>query len=75
MIISRERARVFLRDPHLKILKKHIHTTMSKLPLKEVAVKYHRQLEVMVDDLAQKSTGGEEASFVFPMGKVTIKLK
>ena len=48
---------------------------MSKLPLKEVAIKYHKQLEAMVDDLAQKSTGGEEASFVFPMGKVTIKLK
>ena len=48
---------------------------MSKMALKEVAVKYHKQLEAMVDDLAQKSTGGEDASFVFPMGKETIKLK
>ena len=48
---------------------------MNKLPLKEVAVKYHKQLEAMVNDLAKKSTGGEEASFVFPMGKVTIKLR
>ena len=66
---------MFHRSPLSKILKKHILIIMSKMALKEVAVKYHKQLEAMVDDLAQKSTGGEEASFVFPMGKVTIKLK
>lgn len=48
---------------------------MSKMVLKELIGKYHSELETIVNDLAQKSTGGEEATIVFPMGKVTIKLR
>ena len=47
----------------------------SNYVLKELALKYYDQLEAIVNDLAEKSTGGEEASLVFNMGKVTIKLK
>lgn len=43
--------------------------------LKDLALKYYDQLEAIVNDLAEKSTGGEEASLVFGNGKVTIKLK
>ena len=44
-------------------------------PLKDLALKYYDQLEAIVNALAEKSTGGEEASLVFGSGKVTIKLK
>ena len=44
-------------------------------PLKDLALKYYDQLEAIVNDLAEKTTGGEEASLVFGNGKVTIKLK
>ena len=47
----------------------------SNYVLKELALKYYDQLEAIVNDLAEKSTGGEEASLVFGNGKVTIKLK
>lgn len=50
-------------------------TGSSKYPLKDLAMKYYDQLETMVNDLAEKSTGGEEATVVFSMGKVTIKLR
>lgn len=44
-------------------------------PLKDLAFKYYDILEPIINDLAQKCTGGEEVSLVFPCGKVTIKLK
>lgn len=44
-------------------------------PLKDLALKYYDTLEPIIDDLAQKCTGGEEVSLVFPRGKVTIKLR
>lgn len=44
-------------------------------PLKDLALKYYDELEAIVNNLAEKSTGGEEASLVFGNGKVTIKLK
>ncbi len=44
-------------------------------PLKDLALKYYDTLEPIINDLAQKCTGGEETSLVFPTGKVTIKLK
>ena len=44
-------------------------------PLKDLALKYYDDLEPIVNDLALKCTGGEEASLVFPCGKVTIKLR
>ena len=43
--------------------------------LKDLALKYYDQLEAIVNDLAEKSIGGEEASLVFGNGKVIIKLK
>jgi hypothetical protein len=48
---------------------------MSKMLLKDLVEKYYTELNGIVNDLAQKSTGGEEASVVFPNGRVTIKLK
>ena len=47
----------------------------SNYVLKDLALKYYDQLEAIVNDLAEKSTGGEETSLVFGNGKVTIKLK
>jgi hypothetical protein len=47
---------------------------MSKFLLNEIADKYYTQLNSMVDDLAQKCTGGEQVTVSFPSGKVTIKL-
>ena len=44
-------------------------------PLKDLALKYYDDLEAIVNDLALKCAGGEEASIVFPSGKITIKLK
>ena len=43
--------------------------------LKDLALKYYDELEPIVTDLASKCTGGEEASLVFPMGKIITKLK
>ena len=48
---------------------------MSKLLLKEIASKYYKDLETMVNDLAVKCTGGEEAKVVFDNGTVIIKLR
>ena len=59
--------RVFHSDLLLRILK-------NLILIKRIG-KYHSELETIVNDLAQKSTGGEEATIVFPMGKVTIKLR
>lgn len=53
----------------------HREPVKSNYVLKDLALKYYDQLEAIVNDLAEKSTGGEEASLVFNMGKVTIKLK
>ena len=47
---------------------------MSKLLLKEVVDKYYPELNAMVNDLAQKCTGGEEVTIVLQNGKITIKL-
>lgn len=47
---------------------------MSKLLLKEVVNKYYTELNDMVNDLAQKCTGGEEVTIVLQNGKITIKL-
>ena len=47
---------------------------MSKLLLKEVVNKYYTELNDMINDLAQKCTGGEEVTIVLQNGKVTIKL-
>ena len=43
--------------------------------LKDLALKYYDDLEAIVNDLSTKCAGGEEASFVFPSGKITIKLR
>ena len=43
--------------------------------LKDLALKYYDTLETIVNDLAMKCTGGDETTLVFPMGKLTIKLK
>lgn len=48
---------------------------MGKLALSTLAPKYYDILEAMIDDLAYKSTGGEETKLVFNNGSVTIKLK
>ncbi len=53
----------------------HREPVKSNYVLKDLALKYYDQLEAIVNDLAEKSTGGEEASLVFNMGKVIIKLK
>ena len=53
----------------------HREPVKSNYVLKDLALKYYDQLEAIVNDLAEKSTGGEEASLVFSNGKVTIKLK
>lgn len=66
---------MFHSDLLLRTLKNLILIIMSKMVLKELIGKYHSELETIVNDLAQKSTGGEEATIVFPMGKVTIKLR
>ena len=50
-------------------------TNTSKYVLKDLAMKYYDELQAMVNDLAEKSTGGEECSLVFNMGKITIKLR
>ena len=47
----------------------------TNYPLKDLALKYYDVLEPIVNDLATKCTGGEEASLVFSAGKITIKLK
>ena len=44
-------------------------------PLKDLALKYYDTIEPIINDLAQKCTGGEEVSLTFPAGKVTIKLR
>ena len=46
----------------------------NTLVLREVAERHYDYLNKMVNDLASKCTGGEEATLVFPAGKVTIKL-
>lgn len=43
--------------------------------LKDLALKYYDELEAIVNDLASKCTGGEEASLAFSAGKIIIKLK
>ena len=48
---------------------------MSKMLLKDLVDKYYSDLNSMVNNLAEKCTGGEEVSIVFPNGRVTIKLK
>ena len=48
---------------------------MNKLVLEEVANRYYKDLESMVNNLATKCTGGEETKIAFPNGTVTIKLK
>ena len=48
---------------------------MSKMLLKDLVDKYYSELNGIVNDLAEKCTGGEEVSIVFPSGRVTIKLK
>ena len=53
----------------------HREPVKSNYVLKDLALKYYDQLEAIINDLAEKSTGGEEASLVFGNGKVTIKLK
>ena len=53
----------------------HREPVKSNYVLKDLALKYYDQLEAIVNDLAEKSTGGEETSLVFGNGKVTIKLK
>ena len=53
----------------------HREPSRNTFVLKDLALKYYDQLEAIVNDLAEKSTGGEEASLVFGNGKVTIKLK
>ena len=53
----------------------HREPVKNNYVLKDLALKYYDQLEAIVNDLAEKSTGGEEASLVFGNGKVTIKLK
>lgn len=47
----------------------------STFVLKDLALKYYDTLEPIIDDLAQKCTGGEEATLAFPNGRITIKLK
>ena len=49
--------------------------TGSSYVLKDLALKYYDELEPIVNDLASKCTGGEEASLVFPAGKIIIKLR
>ena len=53
----------------------HREPVKSNYVLKDLALKYYDQFEAIVNDLAEKSTGGEETSLVFNTGKVTIKLK
>lgn len=53
----------------------HYNLSRNTLVLKEAALKYYDQLEKMVNELAEKSSGGEEARLVFNSGSVTIKLK
>ena len=53
----------------------HREPVKSNYVLKDLALKYYDQLEAIVNDFAEKSTGGEEASLMFGNGKVTIKLK
>ena len=48
---------------------------MSKMLLRDLIYKYYAKLNNIVNDLAQKCTGGEEVSVVLPNGRVTIKLK
>ena len=48
---------------------------MNKLLLSELVEKYYPQLNEMMNYLAHKGIGGEEAKVVFPAGSVTIKLK
>jgi hypothetical protein len=48
---------------------------MSKMLLRDLIDKYYTELDDIVNDLAQKCTGGEEVSVMFPNGRVTIKLK
>jgi hypothetical protein len=46
----------------------------NTLLLKEIAERHYDYLNKMVNDLASKCIGGEEATLVFTAGKVTIKL-
>ena len=43
--------------------------------LKDLALKYYNDLELIVNDLASKCTGGEECKLSFSSGTVIIKLK
>lgn len=47
----------------------------SNYVLKDLALKHYDTLEPIVNDLASKCIGGEEAKLSFPNGTVTIKLK
>ena len=47
----------------------------STYTLKDLALKYYDTLEPIVNDLASKSTGGEECRLSFGSGTIIIKLK
>ena len=53
----------------------HREPVKSNYVLKDLALKYYDTLEPIINDLAQKCTGGEEVSLTFPCGKVIIKLR
>ena len=45
-----------------------------KYALKDFSDKYYKPLNEMLQDMAEKCTGGEEVTIKFPTGKITIKL-
>ena len=47
----------------------------SAYVLKDLALKYYDDLEAIVNDLASKCTGGEDARLSFPNGRIIIQLK
>lgn len=67
-MIEFKKDRIIDPRPHRELIK-------SNYVLKDLALKYYDVLEPIVNDLATKCTGGEEASLVFSAGKITIKLK
>ena len=52
----------------------HRTPARSSYVLKDLALKYYDTLAPIVNDLASKCIGEEEATLVFPAGKVIIKL-
>ena len=50
-------------------------TAKSNYVLKDLALKYYDELEMIVNDLSLKCAGGEEATLSFTSGSVTIKLR